>query len=112
MADLDSVLACLDLNLDRSVDRLFDLLRIPSISTDPAYAADCRRAAEWLTGDLSAIGFEASRLHRVHVLVQPISDYGLVLRCQHQRVHPAHTHGFGSESFDIGFIACTRVSSA
>lgn len=60
MADLDSVLACLDLNLDRSVDRLFDLLRIPSISTDPAYAADCRRAAEWLTGDLSAIGFEAS----------------------------------------------------
>ncbi|WP_279482779.1 dipeptidase [Aureimonas sp. SK2] len=59
MADLDSVLACLDLNLDRSVERLQDLLRIPSISTDPAYAAECRRAAEWLTGDLSAIGFEA-----------------------------------------------------
>lgn len=59
MADLDSVLACLDLNLDRSVERLQDLLRIPSISTDPAYAADCRRAAEWLTGDLEAIGFAA-----------------------------------------------------
>ncbi|WP_102959536.1 dipeptidase [Mangrovicella endophytica] len=59
MASLDSVLACLDLNLDRSVDRLKDLLRIPSISTDPAYAADCRRAAEWLAGDLSAIGFAA-----------------------------------------------------
>ncbi|WP_182086640.1 dipeptidase [Aureimonas sp. ME7] len=59
MAELDSVLACLDLNLDRSVERLFDLLRIPSISTDPAYASDCRRAAEWLQGDLSAIGFEA-----------------------------------------------------
>ncbi|WP_294644570.1 dipeptidase [uncultured Aureimonas sp.] len=59
MADLDSVLACLDLNLDRSVERLQDLLRIPSISTDPAYAADCRRAAEWLTGDLEAIGFTA-----------------------------------------------------
>ncbi|MCQ8782239.1 dipeptidase [Mangrovibrevibacter kandeliae] len=60
MASLDSVLACLDLNLDRSVERLKDLLRIPSISTDPAYAADCRRAAEWLAGDLSAIGFEAA----------------------------------------------------
>ncbi|WP_062014757.1 dipeptidase [Aureimonas sp. AU4] len=62
MADLDSVLSSLDLNLDRSVERLQALLRIPSISTDPAYAADCRRAAEWLRGDLEAIGFEA----RVH----------------------------------------------
>jgi acetylornithine deacetylase/succinyl-diaminopimelate desuccinylase-like protein len=62
MADLDSVLSCLDLNLDRSVERLQALLRIPSISTDPAYAADCQRAAEWLRGDLEAIGFDA----RVH----------------------------------------------
>ena len=60
MANLDSVLACLDLNLDRSVARLSDLLRIPSISTDPAYAGDCRKAAEFLAGDLEAIGFEAS----------------------------------------------------
>ncbi|MBB4005230.1 dipeptidase [Aurantimonas endophytica] len=60
MPKLDSVLACLDLNLDRSVERLNDLLRIPSISTDPAYAADCRRAAEYLAGDLSAIGFDAA----------------------------------------------------
>ncbi|MBB3997731.1 dipeptidase [Aureimonas pseudogalii] len=59
MADLDSVLARLDLHLDRSVERLQDLLRIPSISTDPAFAPDCRRAAEWLAGDLSAVGFEA-----------------------------------------------------
>ncbi|WAJ28969.1 dipeptidase [Antarcticirhabdus aurantiaca] len=59
MADLDAVLSCLDLNLDRSVERLKDLLRIPSISTDPAYAGDCRRAAEWLAGDLDAIGFKA-----------------------------------------------------
>jgi len=60
MADLDSVLACLDLNLDRSVGRLSDLLRIPSISTDPAYAAECQRAAEYLAGDLAAIGFQAA----------------------------------------------------
>ncbi len=59
MAGLDSVLSCLDLNLDASVERLRELLRIPSISTDPAYSADVRRAAQWLEGDLSAIGFRA-----------------------------------------------------
>ena len=60
MAQLDSVLGCIDLNLERSLARLADLLKIPSISTDPAYAKDCRAAAEFLAGDLSAIGFEAS----------------------------------------------------
>ena len=39
---------------------LFELLRIPSISADPAYAGDVRRAAEWLVADLKSIGFEAS----------------------------------------------------
>ncbi len=42
---LDKVLAHLDNNLDKSLNRLFDLLRIKSISTDPAYKADCRKAA-------------------------------------------------------------------
>ncbi|MEF2550277.1 M20/M25/M40 family metallo-hydrolase [Aurantimonas sp. A2-1-M11] len=60
MANLASVLACLDLNLERSLGRLTDLLKIPSISTDPAYGEDCRRAAEYLVGDLDAIGFDAS----------------------------------------------------
>ncbi len=56
----DRVLSTLDDNLDASLNRLFELLRIPSISTDPAYAKDCRRAAEWLVKDLEAIGFTAS----------------------------------------------------
>jgi acetylornithine deacetylase/succinyl-diaminopimelate desuccinylase-like protein len=57
---LDKVLTHLDNNLDKSLDRLFDLLRIKSISTDPAYKADCRKAAEWLVEDLKTIGFDAS----------------------------------------------------
>lgn len=60
MPALAPVLDHLDANLDNSLERLFGLLRIKSISTDPAYSADCRRAAEWLVGDLRSIGFDAS----------------------------------------------------
>jgi acetylornithine deacetylase/succinyl-diaminopimelate desuccinylase-like protein len=57
--DLDAVLARIDADLDASLDRLFAFLRIKSISTDPAYAADCRAAAKHLAGELSSIGFAA-----------------------------------------------------
>jgi acetylornithine deacetylase/succinyl-diaminopimelate desuccinylase-like protein len=60
MLSLPPVLDHLDSNLDASLERLFALLRIPSISTDPAYASDCRRAGEWLVEDLRSIGFDAS----------------------------------------------------
>ncbi len=56
---LDSVLAYVDDHLSSSLERLFALLRIESISTDPAYAGSCRAAAEWLTTELSAMGFAA-----------------------------------------------------
>jgi acetylornithine deacetylase/succinyl-diaminopimelate desuccinylase-like protein len=59
---LDAVLARLDADLDAATARLFDLLRIPSISTDPAHKGDVRRAAEWLRDDLASIGF-AAELH-------------------------------------------------
>jgi acetylornithine deacetylase/succinyl-diaminopimelate desuccinylase-like protein len=56
---LDKVLSRIDADLDQSLERLFAWLRIPSISTDPAYAQDCRRAAEWLKGELAGLGVEA-----------------------------------------------------
>ncbi len=58
---LDPVLARVDDNLDDAVARLLDLLRIPSISTDPAYQGDCDTAADWLVKDLETIGFTASK---------------------------------------------------
>jgi acetylornithine deacetylase/succinyl-diaminopimelate desuccinylase-like protein len=60
MADIETVLACADTNLPSSLDKLFELVRIKSISTDPAFKADCRQAAEYLTAKLSELGFEAS----------------------------------------------------
>ncbi len=35
-------------------------MRIPSISTDPKWKADCAKAAEWLAADLASLGFEAA----------------------------------------------------
>ncbi|WCE67895.1 M20/M25/M40 family metallo-hydrolase [Sulfitobacter faviae] len=58
---LDDVLARIDNDLPAATDRLLDLLRIPSISTDPAYKADCDRAADWLVADLKSIGVEAEK---------------------------------------------------
>ncbi len=60
MTALAPVLDHLDAHLDASLERLFGLLRIRSISTDPEFAAECRRAAEWLVADLRSIGFDAA----------------------------------------------------
>ena len=54
------VLGRLDADEGAALDRLMALLRVPSISTDPAFAEECRRAAEMLAADLRGIGAEAS----------------------------------------------------
>ncbi|WP_134726781.1 M20/M25/M40 family metallo-hydrolase [Paracoccus luteus] len=58
--DADAVLAALDDGLPAALDRLMQFLRIPSISTDPAFAADVRRAAGWLRDELAGVGFAAA----------------------------------------------------
>jgi len=58
---LDTVLDQVDGDLESSVARLLELLRIPSISTDPAYKGDCDAAADWLVDDLQSIGFDVSK---------------------------------------------------
>ncbi|WP_332059743.1 dipeptidase [Bartonella sp. CB74] len=58
---LNKVLTHLDENIEKSLERLFSLLRFPSISTDPSYKDVCRKTADWLVEDLKSIGFDASR---------------------------------------------------
>ncbi|MEX0957201.1 MAG: dipeptidase [Rhizobiaceae bacterium] len=60
MSAVSSVLDTIDRQFDDSLQRLFSLLRIKSISTDPAFKPECRKAAEWLADDLKSIGFDAS----------------------------------------------------
>lgn len=59
-SQLDAALAYADAHIDESLGRLRDLVAIKSISTDPAYAGEVRRAADWLVADLRSEGFDAS----------------------------------------------------
>lgn len=58
---LTPVLDKIDSDISAATDRLLELLRIPSISTDPAYKADCETAADWLVADLNSIGIKAEK---------------------------------------------------
>lgn len=51
--------------------RLYDLVRIPSVSTDPAHAGDIARAADFLAEYLAAIGF-------AHVTINPTPGHPIL----------------------------------
>ena len=60
MSELDQVLARIDADLQPALDRLFQVLRIKSISTDHAFDKECQACAEWHAADLRSIGFDAA----------------------------------------------------
>ncbi|WP_439578983.1 M20/M25/M40 family metallo-hydrolase [Elioraea sp.] len=55
-----TVLARAESDRDGALERLFALMRIPSVGTQPEHAPDCRRAAAWLARELSDLGFDAT----------------------------------------------------
>ncbi|ESY28202.1 M20/M25/M40 family metallo-hydrolase [Mesorhizobium sp. C386A] len=77
---VESVLSYADSNLDASLDRLFELLRIPSVSCDPLLAQQCQAAASWLATELADIGFDAS--------VRPTAGHPVVIAHQKQATGP------------------------
>jgi acetylornithine deacetylase/succinyl-diaminopimelate desuccinylase-like protein len=70
-ATIASILTHVDAHLVGSRANLFDLLRIKSVSAQPAHAADCVQAAEWWCDQLMELGFEAS--------VRPTSGHPVVV---------------------------------
>jgi acetylornithine deacetylase/succinyl-diaminopimelate desuccinylase-like protein len=56
-AKIQPVLDRIDADFDNSLERLFALLRIKSISADPAFAGDCKLAADHLAKDIATLGF-------------------------------------------------------
>ena len=57
--DSQDVLDRIDREKSRYLEELEDYLRIPSISTDPEYAAEVRRASEFLIDQMKAAGLQA-----------------------------------------------------
>lgn len=91
-SQLDDVLAHVDAGLEQSLERLYALLRIKSISTDPAYATECERAARWIVDELLTIGFDASARptpgHPVVIAHGPEQNGPHVLFYAHYDVQP------------------------
>ena len=60
-SQIDAVLAHLDADLPQALERLMALMRLRTISTDPAFAPEVRRGAEFMQAELAELGF-ASRI--------------------------------------------------
>jgi acetylornithine deacetylase/succinyl-diaminopimelate desuccinylase-like protein len=57
-SQLQPVLDHIDADSDGALERLFALLRIKSISADPAFTADCKNAADHLAADIATLGID------------------------------------------------------
>ncbi len=59
-AAMEQVLATVEKDFGASMDRLFEFLRFPSVGTDPAHHADCRRTAGWLKTMFEEMGLKVT----------------------------------------------------
>jgi acetylornithine deacetylase/succinyl-diaminopimelate desuccinylase-like protein len=94
-SELPKVLKALDDARDQALERLFEFIRIPSVSTDPAYKAQCRKAAEWCARALTELDFHAKVISTTgHPMVvgrdrdKPINGGPHVLIYGHYDVQP------------------------
>ena len=89
---LDATLSRIDNEMEQNLKRLFDFLKIKSISTDPNFKKDCAEAADWLVEDLKSFGVKAKKYKTDgHPIVQGAlgSNSGLhVLFYGHYDVQP------------------------
>ncbi|MCB1505545.1 MAG: dipeptidase [Hyphomicrobiaceae bacterium] len=90
---LPKVLKTLKDNETAGLERLFDLLRIPSVSTDPAYKQSCQKAAEWCVAQLNEIGFNAS--------VRPTKGHPVVVGHDRKTVLPGQPHVLFYGHYDV-----------
>lgn len=84
----------IDSNIENFREQLFDLLRIPSVSTDSIHKSDVKKAGEFLKSQLETIGLDNVTLHETpgHPIVTaekcPHDDKPTVLIYGHYDVQP------------------------
>ncbi len=85
----------IDQNIQKFQDELFELLRIPSVSTDSKHKAEVRKAADFLKNQLQEIGLHNVTLHETpgHPILTaekcPHTDRPTVLIYGHYDVQPS-----------------------
>jgi acetylornithine deacetylase/succinyl-diaminopimelate desuccinylase-like protein len=94
MTALETVLATLGQSKAAGLDRLFELLRIDSVSTDPAYKASCRKAADWCAATLKDIGFAEAK-------VVPTSGHPMVVAHDRTQRDPGMPHVLFYGHYDV-----------
>src|SRR6266702_3435364 len=95
-AQLQPVLDRIDADFDNSLERLFALLRIKSISADPAFANDCKAAADHPAIVAKANDGKGGRpnvLFYGHYDVQPVDPLNLWHRPPFEPVVTDHADG-------------------
>jgi acetylornithine deacetylase/succinyl-diaminopimelate desuccinylase-like protein len=103
---MDAVHSYLERNANRAVEELKDLLRIPSVSGDPAFAKDVRRAAEFVRDRLADAGCKAELVetagHPIVLAKSPhVAGAKTVLVYGHYDVQPAvKADGWDTEPFE------------
>lgn len=90
---LPAVLDTIERTQNAALERLFELLRIKSISTDPAYKDQCAAAAEWCAGTLREIGFEAD--------VRPTAGHPMVVGRDRREVPAGMPHVLFYGHYDV-----------
>jgi acetylornithine deacetylase/succinyl-diaminopimelate desuccinylase-like protein len=90
---LNQVLTTLDETSEAALSRLFELLRIESVSTDPAYKERCRAAADWCAEELRDIGFDAR--------VVPTTGHAMVVGHDRAKVADGTPHVLFYGHYDV-----------
>jgi acetylornithine deacetylase/succinyl-diaminopimelate desuccinylase-like protein len=92
-APLNDVLAYIDQQRDAFQADLKELLRIPSVSADPAFKGDVRRAGEWVRSHLAKLGLKTELIETgghpiVYAESPPVPGKPVALVYGHYDVQP------------------------
>jgi acetylornithine deacetylase/succinyl-diaminopimelate desuccinylase-like protein len=92
-AQLQKVLERIDADFDNSLERLFALLRIKSISADPAFAEECKAAADHLATDIATLGLTAE--------VRPTDGHPAIVAKSNEKSTGGRPHALFYGHYDV-----------